>query len=108
MPKLTNIEKVGQVVEAQLAPDNVTVITLGNREADVYDFLLCAEQRDAKYVIRAAQDRRLENETSKLWEQLSKPKMAGRIELEVAAQENRPQRIAQAEVRFASVIIKPP
>lgn len=60
MPKLTNIVKVGQVVEAQSAPDNVTVITLGDREADVYEFLLCAEQRDAKYVIRAAQDRRLE------------------------------------------------
>jgi len=93
---------------AHSTPANVPLITLGDREADVYELLLRAEQLAAKYVIRAAQDRRLENETSLLWEQLAQPKVAGRIELEVAAQENRPKRIAKAEVRFASVSIRAP
>ena len=88
--------------------EGVRVITLGDRESDVYEFLLRAEQLDAEYVIRAAQDRRLETETALLWEKMSKQRVAGRIEIEVAAQPKQPKRVAKAEVRFASVTIKPP
>lgn len=89
-------------------PAAVQVVQLADREADVYEFLLRCEQLQAEYVIRAAQDRKLDTETPLLWERLSQEQVSGVIELEVSARANQPQRQAVAEVRFARVVIKPP
>ncbi|MCA1617073.1 MAG: IS4 family transposase [Acidobacteria bacterium] len=89
-------------------PKEVEVVQLADREADVYEFLLRCEQLEARYVIRAAQDRKLDTETTLLWERLSQEKVAGVIEIEVAARANQPKRDVEASVRFARVVIKPP
>lgn len=89
-------------------PEGVNLVQLCDRESDVFEFLLRAEQLSAHYVIRAAQDRRLDAEISCLWEKLSQQKVAGRIEVEVSSQQNRARRTALCEVRYAEVIIKPP
>ena len=49
------IKGLERVVER--SSEDVTVVTMGDRESDVFEFLLRAEQLRAKYVIRAAQDR---------------------------------------------------
>ncbi len=100
------IRGLERVVER--SPENVTVVTMGDREADVFEFLLRAEQLNASYVIRAAQDRRLAEETTKLWAQLESHARAGEIELEIPARANQAKRTAILEVRFANVTIKPP
>lgn len=81
---------------------------MGDREADVFEFLLRAEQLNARYVIRAAQDRCLAQETTKLWAQLESQPRAGEIEIEITARANQAKRTAKAEVRFAHLTIKPP
>lgn len=92
----------------QRSPPKVRVVTMGDRESDVFEFLLRAEQLGAKYVIRAAQDRCLNDETGCLWEELESQERAGQLELEIAARANQAAREAIVEVRFASVTIKPP
>lgn len=89
-------------------PKEVAVVQLADRDADVYEFLLRCEQLAARYVIRAAQDRKLDTETTLLWESLSHEKVAGVIEIEVSARANQPQRDVEASVRVARVVIKPP
>jgi hypothetical protein len=90
------------------SPEGVRVVTMGDRESDVFEFLLRAEQLGAEYVIRAAQNRCLDEEARKLWEALESQEVAAEIEIEVAAQANKSKRRAILEVRFAAVTIKPP
>jgi hypothetical protein len=66
------------------APATVQVVTVCDRESDVYEFLLLAEQQAAAYVIRAGQDRRLMVAGQKLWQQLQQEAIAGHLSVEVA------------------------
>lgn len=100
------IRGLEQTVER--SPENVTVVTMGDRESDIFEFLLRAEQLGAKYVIRAAQDRCLDQETRRLWAAVENQAMAGEIEIEIARRANQARRTAILEVRFAKVTIKPP
>lgn len=90
------------------SPPEVEVVTLGDRESDLYEFLLRAEQLGARYVIRAAQNRKLEPETACLWGRLAEQAVAGRMEIKVQATAAGPARTAGVTVRFAAVRIKAP
>jgi hypothetical protein len=92
----------------QKTPPGVEVITVGDREADLYEFLLRAEQLQAKYVIRATHDRRLKDEAICLWEKLSKKRVRGEIEVEVSATDKQKSRTARLKVRYAKIKLKPP
>ena len=91
-----------------IAPESVGMVTVGDREADLYEFLLRAEQLQADYLIRAANNRRLKDEAICLWEKLSKKRVAGEIEVDVSATDKQPSRRARLKVRYAKVELKPP
>lgn len=89
-------------------PQGVQVITVGDREADLYEFLLTAEQLQAGYVVRAVQDRRLVGQQACLWEELHEQAVAGLMAVEVASRAGQPARTARLEVRYAQVTVRPP
>jgi Transposase Tn5 dimerisation domain len=90
-------------------PAAVEIVTLCDREADVYEFLLRAEQLSTGYVVRAYWNRALlEDEEIRLWESVAKSPVAGELDIEVAAKKDEPARIAKVAVRFCQVEIKPP
>jgi hypothetical protein len=89
-------------------PSGVQVVTICDREADIYEFLLIAEKKEAAYVVRAGQDRRLMAEERCLWEKLGRCRVAGELEVEVAAKKGEPARTATVEVRFKQVKLRPP
>jgi hypothetical protein len=88
---------------------NTRVVTLADREADIYEYLLDAHQRGLETVVRAKQkERRLDGEVLKLWpHMLARPK-AGTIELTVPRQGKEPARPATLSVSFDTVTLKPP
>jgi hypothetical protein len=45
-----------------LTPSEARLITIADREADIFEFLAEAAELEAEYVIRAAQDRRVSGE----------------------------------------------
>lgn len=94
----------------KFAPANVKVVTVCDREADIFEFLVSAHHLNADYLIRASADRRLMDEECCLWEELASRPMAGRLEVEVAAKknENEPARTAKVSVRYGEVELKPP
>lgn len=56
------IEALQKTKAATAQIQSTRVITVGDRESDIFEFLAEAEQLGAEYVIRAARDRRLEGD----------------------------------------------
>jgi hypothetical protein len=90
------------------APREVQIVTVCDREADIFEFLLTAVQEGASYVVRAAQDRRLMVDGETLWQHLKQCPVVGHLSVEVAQKKKEPARTAQVVVRYARVEVRPP
>lgn len=97
-----------EALKQTVAAAAVQVVSIGDREADIYEFLLEAENQQAAYVVRASCDRRLMGEAACLWEKLARCRVRGAVEVEVAAKKNEAARTAQVEVRFKRLQLRPP
>jgi hypothetical protein len=90
-------------------PTTTTVVTLCDREADIYELLAAAQRVDASFVIRAAWDRHIEHEDyPRLWPLVESQAVAGEITLELPARAHRGPRSARLAVRFTVVTVDPP
>lgn len=88
-----------------------TLISVGDREADVYELLVRAQRPGAaKLLIRAERTRRMVREHGPLWEHMASAEVAvaGTQVLEVPRRHNRPRRNATLEIRFAEVELQAP
>ena len=82
------------------------VVTVCDREADIYDLFREAASLKTNFLVRAKYDRSLGDE--KLWEFMARQPVVKSYSIEVPEQETYPQRTADVEVRFASVPIRYP
>lgn len=103
---LESLRKTKQLSEGK------TVITVCDRESDIFEFLFEAQKLDANILIRADKDRILVK-TEKdlyhtLWSYLKQMPLATIETIVVPEQYNRPERVALVELRFTTVTIKPP
>ncbi len=93
-------------------PAGVQLITLADRESDIFEFLTQAKELRAKYVIRARTDRKLVPEESagctRMLDALSDAPVLGSLAVEVPGNGSRKARTASIEVRVAQVTIQPP
>ncbi|MGH8219814.1 MAG: IS4 family transposase [Steroidobacteraceae bacterium] len=94
------------------APPKAKVITVADRESDVFEFLTCAEELKASYLIRARIDRQLVPEESEgfecMEEALAAAEVLGRMDVQVTGNDKRKARTATVAVKVAEVAIKPP
>lgn len=82
-----------------LCPAGVEVVTVCDREADLY----------ASLVIRASTDRVLaDQDVGKLWAKVTQQPCLGQLTLQLTANHQRPARQASVSVRFCAVKLKPP
>lgn len=92
----------------QLKPENTRVITICDRESDIYEFFVAAERCQAEFVIRAAWSRHLkDSECPRLWEQMQAQSVAGTYLITVPARDSKPGRTAKLAVRFGTVTLAP-
>jgi hypothetical protein len=91
-----------------LTPSEIRLVTIADREADIFEFLAEADELEAEYVIRAAQDRRLKGEVTLLWAHMAKQEVVGTVTVEVAARGGRAARQAELHVRVAHLTLQPP
>ena len=87
-------------------PEAVEVITICDREADIYEFFV--EAKAHPFVIRAAQNRRSEDTYGTLQDLVRQAPLAGEVTLDVPARPQHPARQAQLQVRFAQTPLRPP
>ncbi len=98
------------VAEAQkLCPDTM-LVSIGDREADIYELFREATQdpRGPRLLIRAERTRNRKVEQEGLWPKMNGKSVAGLLNVAVPRRGSRPARTAKLEVRFASVVLSAP
>jgi hypothetical protein len=99
------------VADVQARCPNVMLVSVGDREADIYELFdeaLNKNPNGPKLLVRAQHDRQVQNQESYLWGMLESQPLAGTQVLQVPRAKNRPEREAQLEVRFAKISLKAP
>lgn len=96
--------------EAQKRCPDTVVVSVGDREADIYELFLLAvkDSKGPKLLVRAEQKRLLADSQEHLWPHLRRQRLAATVEVHVPRRGNRKARDANLEVRFAKVTLKPP
>jgi hypothetical protein len=84
------------------------VISVGDREADVYEYLLYKHRAQQRYIVRASWNRRLSNQHEGLDEALAQAPLRGKKEVFIPQRGGRRSRTAQVELRSATVVLKAP
>lgn len=100
----------GKVAEAQERCPNTTLISVADREADIYELFDLALNNPcgAQLLVRAEHDRLLADGHGRLWEHMAKEPLAATEVLSVPRQGTRAPREARLEVRFGRVKLTPP
>lgn len=99
-----------KAAEAQRKLPKTTVVSVGDRESDIYELFELALREDGgpKLLVRASNNRCLREGQPHLWEQVLGEEVAGIQEVLVPRRGNQPSRTAKLEVRFAKVGLKAP
>jgi len=94
---------------------SVEVITVCDREGDIYEMFLESEENDSKVLIRANHDRTVNkksihaiNSGEKLWEFMKKEPVKGNIDIKIPEKENEASRVAALEVRYKKFTLNAP
>jgi hypothetical protein len=104
------------VAEAQRLCPRTMFVSTGDREADIHDLFLEAQQTQGgpKLLVRANRSRQRKVEDAEredygyLWDCLRRAPVGGTLEIRVPRQGSRPARDATLEVRFAKISLRPP
>lgn len=98
------------VAEAQKLCSDTTLISVGDREADLYELFKEAIQDPygPKLLIRAERTRNRKVEQEDLWQRMNAEPVAGWLEVAVPRRALRPARTARLQIRFAQVVLRPP
>jgi len=87
-----------------------TVVSVGDREADVYELFLLAKSDPAnpKLLVRAERDRRVQDGSECLWEYMESQAVAGQRLLHIPKRKGKAARAAVLDIRFAKVELRAP
>jgi hypothetical protein len=98
------------VAEVQRLCANTVLVSVGDREADIYELFHEAAQApgNPKLLVRAERTRNRQVEQEALWERLRAEPVAGGLEVRVPRRGARPARTARLQVRFAQVVLSAP
>jgi hypothetical protein len=98
------------VAEAQKLCPDTTLISVGDREADLYELFQEAIQDPygPKLLIRAERTRNRKVEQEDLWQRMNAELVAGWLEVAVPGRALRRARTARLQIRFAQVVLRPP
>jgi hypothetical protein len=85
------------------------VITVCDREADIYEMFVLAQEKDAGLVVRASADRALvDKDWGKLWLKVENQPVAATQILVVPKKGQQEKRTVTVTVRFTTVTLRPP
>ena len=107
MKWLHSFQKVAEI--QKLCPETM-LISIGDREADIYELFLEAtkEPDGPRLLVRAEKTRSRQVEQEFLWDMMANQDVAGCLEVHVPRRGSRKARDAWVDVRFAKVNLTPP
>ncbi len=102
---LTSLQAVNELSEE--CPQT-RFVSVGDREADVYDLFVLKRAPRVDLLVRAAWDRRVAHPEHSLWATVAGQPVAGTLTVAVPRRQGQPARQATLEVRFCPVTLRPP
>ena len=93
--------------EARLGP-TVRVLSVADREADIYELFALAHELEGDWLIRARHDRRLVGDERHLLATVEQAPVCAWTTVELSRTDKRETRLAKLEVRRAQVVLVPP
>jgi hypothetical protein len=98
------------VVEVQKLCSDTMLVSVGDREADVYELFSEALQdpQNPRLLVRAERTRQRQVEQEGLWQRMRGEPLAGTVMVRVPRRGSRLARTARLEVRYARVELRPP
>jgi hypothetical protein len=96
-----------QATETTL-PAAVGILTLADREADIYDLFALPRRPGHDLLIRAAYNRCVDHEAHLLWDAAAQSAVLGIQTLDIPRADERPARRATVTIRTATLAIQPP
>lgn len=87
-------------------PLSIKGIFIGDRGGDIFELFSAPRGKNIELLIRATHDRRLANESQKLFKILANLTVAGTMDVEVGRGPNKPKRVASCTIRYTSVQFK--
>jgi len=99
-----------QVAEVQRRTPSTRLVSVGDREADIYELFHAAraEENAPWLLVRAERDRLQTEGQEHLWPWVAQQPLAGLQEIRVPRRGKQPARVARMQVRFAQVTLRPP
>ena len=104
------LQSYRHVVQVQQQCPDTTLVSVGDREADIYELFHLALEKPSgpRLLVRAEQDRLLADGQGHLWTIVQQQPRAGIQPLHVPRRHQRAARDADLELRYAEVTLKPP
>ena len=87
---------------------NTRLVTVGDREADIYELFVLAHQQGRELLIRATQDRNIADDGGRMRAHMESLPALAEIELAVPRSGKQPARTARMAVRFANLTLASP
>ncbi len=102
---LTSLEATSHM-QKQLP--HTKVVSVGDREADVYELFALSQTLSQDLLVRASWNRKVEHPENYLWSFLESQPVAGQLTITIPRKGNQPARQAELSIRYASVTLHPP
>jgi len=100
-------EKNTHFMEGCLGEKIKDVISVCDREADIYEYIQYKLEHNQRFIVRGKHNRRLANSPVKLLESLSKLKPIGNYAIELAQKGKRKKRVVELEIMAKQVTFMP-
>lgn len=96
------------VIAARAECPDTHLVSVGDREADVYDLFLLERPAGVDLLVRAAQDRKAEHPEKYLWATMATASLAATVTLHIGARAGVAAREASLKIRWKQVTLRPP
>jgi len=100
------LKSVRATAEAMKETPEVQWISVGDREADIYELFELASREEVPFVVRSIHNRNISGDT-KVWEAVDREDSVGRMKVTVKGKD-RKEREAELEIRYREVMIPHP
>ncbi len=102
---LTSLQATAQL-QQQLP--HTQLVSVGDREADIYELFVQANDLSQDILVRASWNRCVNHPQKYLWDHLQSRPLAGTLTITVPRKQNQPQREATLSIRYVKVTLRPP
>lgn len=89
-------------------PEGVKLVTVADRESDIYELMALERADNVHVLLRVCRDRRVEHPEQRLKAAMTQAAIAGELEVEVSAKKGQSQRSARLTLRYERLTLQVP